>query len=70
MLLIRDKNDPRNKTGNDQRIRLFVTTGLDDWARLSRRVVASDYQSRGQSMAGSLRRHHTDVGFLPYGCRW
>ncbi len=32
MLLIRDRKDPRNKTGNDQRIPLFAATGFDAWA--------------------------------------
>lgn len=32
MLLIRDRKDPRNKTGNDQRIPLFDATGFDAWA--------------------------------------
>ena len=29
MLLIRNRKDPRNKTGNDQRIPLFAATGFD-----------------------------------------
>lgn len=32
MLMIRDRKDPRNKTGNDQRIPLFGATGFDAWA--------------------------------------
>ena len=32
MLLIRGRKDPRNKTGNDQRITLFAATGFDAWA--------------------------------------
>jgi integrase len=32
MLLIRDRKDPRNKDGNDQRIPLFSATGYDAWA--------------------------------------
>lgn len=32
MLMIRDRKDPRNKTGNDQRIPLFAATGFDAWA--------------------------------------
>src|SRR6056297_2765974 len=31
MLMIRDRKDPRNKTGNDQRIPLFAATGFDAW---------------------------------------
>ncbi|MFD9897371.1 tyrosine-type recombinase/integrase [Mesorhizobium sp. NPDC059025] len=32
MLLIRDRKDPRNKKGNNQRIPLFAATGYDAWA--------------------------------------
>ncbi|MBJ2150818.1 site-specific integrase [Paracoccus sp. IB05] len=32
MLVIRDRKDPRKKTGNDQRIPLFAATGFDAWA--------------------------------------
>ncbi|MBZ9768217.1 site-specific integrase [Mesorhizobium sp. CA6] len=32
MLLIRDRKDPRNKNGNNQRIPLFAATGYDAWA--------------------------------------
>lgn len=32
MLLIRDRKNPCNKTGNDQRIPLFDATGFDAWA--------------------------------------
>ncbi|MCT4331860.1 site-specific integrase [Paracoccus sp. YLB-12] len=28
-LIIRDRMDPRNKTGNDQRIPIFAATGFD-----------------------------------------
>ena len=35
MLLIRDRKDPRNKNGNDQRIPLFAATGFDAWALVS-----------------------------------
>ncbi len=31
MLLIRDRKDPRNKKGNNQRIPLFAATGYDAW---------------------------------------
>ncbi|MDA7429768.1 hypothetical protein PGB28_14970 [Primorskyibacter aestuariivivens] len=33
MLMIRDRKDPRNKTGNDQRMPLFAATGFDAWPR-------------------------------------
>jgi integrase len=32
MLLIRDRKEPRNKSGNDQPIPLFAATGFDAWA--------------------------------------
>lgn len=35
MLLIRDRKDPRNKQGNDQRIALFGPSGYDGWTVLA-----------------------------------
>ena len=32
MLLVRDRKDPRNENGNNQRIPLFAATGYDAWA--------------------------------------
>lgn len=38
MLLIRDRKDPRNKAGNDQRIPRFAATGFDAWALVMARA--------------------------------
>ena len=40
MLLIRDRKDPRNKPGNDQRIPLFAATGFDAWALIKAQAAA------------------------------
>ena len=35
MLLNRDRKDPRNKLGNDQRVALFGPSGYDGWTILA-----------------------------------
>lgn len=40
MVLIRDRKDPRNKSGNDQRIPLFGATGFDAWTLVRTQVGA------------------------------
>ncbi|MEL7000660.1 MAG: site-specific integrase [Pseudomonadota bacterium] len=54
MLLIRDRKDPRNKTGNDQRIPLFAATGFDAWA-----LVTEQAKHLG----------HTNGRIFPYNSR-
>jgi integrase len=39
MLLIRDRKDPRNKQGNDQRIPLFGPSGYDGWTILAEQAL-------------------------------
>lgn len=39
MLLIRDRKDPRNKRGNDQRIPLFAASGFDGWSILGEQAL-------------------------------
>jgi len=39
MPLIRDRKDPRNKQGNDQRIPLFGPSGYDGWSILAEQAV-------------------------------
>ncbi len=39
MLLIRDRKDPRNKQGNDQRIPLFGPSGYDGWSILAEQAL-------------------------------
>jgi integrase len=40
MLLVRDRKDPRSKSGNDQRIPLFAATGHDAWAMVKAQAAA------------------------------
>lgn len=47
MLMIRDRKDPREKRGNDQRIPLFAATGYDAWAILEeQRAIRSNSDDR------------------------
>jgi integrase len=39
MLLIRDREDPRNKQGNNQRIPLFGPSGFDAWSILAEQAA-------------------------------
>jgi integrase len=39
ILLIRDRKDPRNKQGNDQRIPLFGPSGYDGWSILAEQAL-------------------------------
>ena len=43
MLLVCDRKDPRNKTGNDQRIPLFADTGFDAWALVTEQAKHLGY---------------------------
>ena len=52
MLLIRDRKDPRNKTGNDQRIPLFAATGFDAWALQAAAGCAAGDGGKGKGVAG------------------
>lgn len=54
MLLIRDRKDPRNKSGNDQRIPLFAANGFDAWA-----LVTEQARHLG----------HTNGRIFPYNSR-
>lgn len=62
MLMIRDRKDPRNKRGNNQRIPLFAASGYDAWAILEeQRAVRSNDDDRifpfnGRSVGTAFRR--------------
>ena len=62
MLLIRDRKDPRNKSGNNQRIPLFAATGYDAWAIVEeQRTCKSNEDDRifsfnGRSVGTAFRR--------------
>lgn len=68
MLLIRDRKDPRNKTGNDQRIPLFAATGFDAWvlitaqARHLGKATGSIFPYNSRSVGTVFRRACAQVG--------
>ncbi|MGC1486224.1 MAG: tyrosine-type recombinase/integrase, partial [Albidovulum sp.] len=67
MLLIRDRKDPRNKTGNDQRIPLFAATGFDAWALVTpqakqlRRAKGRIFPYYSRSVGTAFRRACVEV---------
>jgi integrase len=67
MLLIRDRKDPRNKKGNNQRIPLFNATGYDAWAiveeRQSKRSNDDDriFPFNSKSVGSAFRRGCVDL---------
>jgi integrase len=62
MLLIRDRKDPRNKSGNDQRIPLFAATGCDAWkligaqALLFKQMKGRVFPYNSRSVGTAFRR--------------
>ena len=62
MLLIRDRKDPRHKSGNNQRIPLFAATGYDAWAIVEeQRACRNNADERifpfnGRSVGTAFRR--------------
>lgn len=68
MLLIRDRKDPRNKTGNDQRIPLFAATGFDAWALVTEQAKELGHAKgrifpyNSRSVGTAFRRACKDVG--------
>lgn len=57
MLLIRDRKDPRKKTGNDQRIPLFAATGFDAWA-----LIAAQAKHLGKAKGSIFPYNSKSVG--------
>ncbi len=57
MLMIRDRKDPRNKAGNDQRIPLFGATGFDAWA-----LVLAQAKSLGEAKGPIFPYNSKSVG--------
>lgn len=61
-LLIRDRKDPRNKNGNDQRIALLKVSGYDAWALLQEQFKATAHRRgrifpyNGKSAGAAFRR--------------
>ena len=68
MLLIRDRKDPRDNKGNNQRIPLFATTGYDAWAIVEeQRTKRSNDDDRifpfnHRSVGTAFRRGCADLG--------
>jgi integrase len=68
MLLIRDRKDPRNKPGNNQRIPLFAATGFDAWALVTAqskelgRVEGRIFPHDSRSVGTAFRRACVEVG--------
>ncbi|MEM6311634.1 MAG: tyrosine-type recombinase/integrase [Pseudomonadota bacterium] len=70
MLLVRDRKDPRHKTGNDQRIPLFPATGFDAWVLVTEQAKNQchtngrifPYNSR--SVGTAFRRACVEVGII------
>ncbi len=62
MLLIRDRKDPRNKTGNNQQIPLFAASGFDAWtlimaqARHLGKAKGSIFPYNSRSVGTAFRR--------------
>ncbi|AAV95648.1 site-specific recombinase, phage integrase family [Ruegeria pomeroyi DSS-3] len=67
-LLIRDRKDPRNKTGNDQRIPLFAATGFDAWALVTEQAKELGltngriFPYSSKSVGTAFRRACVEVG--------
>lgn len=67
MLLIRDRKDPRKKTGNDKRILLFDATGFDAWALVMaqgkhlRKLEGKIFPYNSRSVGTAFRRACIEV---------
>jgi integrase len=68
MLPIRDRKDPRNKSGNHQRIPLFAATGYDAWAlifsqaRTVGQASGTIFPYNSRSVGTAFRRACRDLG--------
>lgn len=68
MLLIRDRKDPRNKSGNDQRIPLFCASGFDAWGLIAaqavflRRTEGRIFPYNSRSVGTAFRRACRELG--------
>jgi len=61
VVIVRDRKDPRNKKGNDQKVPLLDATGIDAWAILTEQKGASLRTERifpynGRSVGTAFRR--------------
>lgn len=67
-ILVRDRKDPRNKAGNDQRVPLLSATGFDAWAileaqrRRTGRTKGRCFPHNGRSVGTNFRRTCREAG--------
>jgi integrase len=66
VVIVRDRKDPRNKMGNDQKVPLLDATGIDAWAILSEQKAASPRTERifpynSKSVGTAFRRACRDL---------
>ena len=66
-VIIRDRKDPREKTGNHQKIPLLNTTGIDSWQLLQEQAKVSGSGDRvfpynGRSVGTAFRRACRELG--------
>ena len=67
IVLVRDRKDPRDKVGNDQKVPLLAATGFDAWKILleQRRHVPNTeriFPYNGRSVGAAFRRACKDLG--------
>lgn len=66
-VVVRDRKDPRDKAGNDQKVPLLDATGLDAWALLEEQKPFSNRMGRifpynGRSVGTAFRRACRELG--------
>jgi integrase len=66
-VIIRDRKDPRTKSGNHQRVPLLNATGIDAWQLLQEQAKASGNRDRvfpynGRSVGTAFRRACRELG--------
>ncbi len=66
IVIVRDRKDPRQKVGNDQKVPLIDATGIDAWQILQQQKFASPHTGRvfpynGRSVGTAFRRACRDL---------
>lgn len=67
VVIVRDRKDPREKDGNDQKVPLLDATGIDAWAVLQQQRTASPHTERifpynSKSLGTAFRRACREIG--------
>lgn len=67
IVIVRDRKDPREKIGNDQKVPLLNATGYDAWQLLQQQRLASRVQDRifpynSRSVGTAFRRACQELG--------